>query len=121
MTDAEFLKLPHIAICVYNDSNHDFFYDYFLLSPIEEPVLYDKIHKLNVVGSYVMDRSNNQCKLEFPELNYSMNFYDSDNFEFIDKDFRIKFDNPLKFNELAQKLVMHLKNEITKKAINDLE
>jgi hypothetical protein len=50
-----------------------------------------------------------------------MNFYDSDNFEFVDKDYSIKFDNPLKFNELAQKLVMYLKNEITKKAINDLE
>lgn len=62
MTDDEFLKLPHIVICIYNDSDHDFFYDYFLLSPIEEPVLYDKIHKLNVVGSYVMDRSNNQCE-----------------------------------------------------------
>ena len=73
MTDDEFLKLPHIAICIYNDSDNDFFYNYFLLSPIEEPVLYDKIHKLNVVGSYVMDRSNNQCKLEFPELNYSTN------------------------------------------------
>lgn len=121
MTDAEFLKLPHIAMCIYNDSNNDFFYDYFLLSPIEEPVLYSKTHMLNVVGSYVMDRSNNQCKLEFPELNYSINFYDTDNFIFIDKDFRIKFDNPLMFNELAQKLVMHLKNEITKKAINDLE
>lgn len=60
MTDDEFLKLPHIAVC---------------------------------------------------------NFDDSDHFEFIDKDFRIKFDNPLKFNELTQKLVMHLKNEITKKQL----
>ena len=121
MTDAEFLKLPHIAIRIFNDSGNDFDYDYFLLSPIEEPVLYSKTHKLNVVGSYVMDRSNNTCKLEFPELNYSTNFYDTDCFEFVDKDFRLKFNNPLMFNELAQKLVMHLKNEITKNAINDLE
>ena len=121
MTDAEFLKLPHIAIRISNDSDNDFFYDYFLLSPIKEPIFYGKNHMLNVVGSYVMDRSNNQCKLEFPALNYSMNFYDTDHFEFIDKDFRIKFDNPLKFNELAQKLIMHLRNEITKNAINDLE
>lgn len=121
MTDAEFLKLPHIAVRICNDSDNDYFYDYFLLSPIEEPVLYNKKHMLNVVGSYVMDRSNNTCKLEFPELNYSTNFYDTDCFEFIDKDFRIKFNNPLMFNELAQKLIMHLKNEITKNAINDLE
>lgn len=120
MTDAEFLKLPHIVV-LHKESDHDFAYDYFVLSRTEEPALYDKIPMLNVVGSYVMDRTNNKCKLKFPELNYSTNFYDTDNFEFIDKDFRIKFDNPLKFNELAQKLVMHLKNEITKKAINDLE
>ena len=120
MTDAEFLKLPHLAILC-NDSENDFVYDYFLLSPIEEPILYSKTHMLNVVGSYVMDRSNNTCKLDFPELNYSTNFYDSDCFQFIHNDFRLNFNNPTKFNELAQKLILHLRNEITKNAINDLE
>jgi len=119
MTNDEFLKLPHIAV-LREAADHDFVYDYFLLSPTEDPQFYPGIHMLNVVGSYVMDRSNNRCKLEFPELNYSANFYDSDCFEFIDNDFRIKFNNPLMFNELAQKLVMHLKNEITKKAIDSL-
>lgn len=120
MTDDEFLKLPHIAV-LHESDDHDFVYDYFLLSRTEDPILYDKIHMLNVVGSYVRDRSNNICKLEFPDLNYSANFYHSDHFQFIHNDFRINFNNPAKFNELAQKLVMHLKNEVTKNAINDLE
>lgn len=122
MTDDEFLKLPHIAV-LREDSSNDFVYDYFLLSRTEEPILYynSKIHMLNVVGSYVRDRSNNICRLEFPSLNYSANFFDSDCFQFIHNDFRINFNNPAKFNELAQKLIMHLRNEITKNAINDLE
>jgi hypothetical protein len=120
MTDDEFLKLPHIAVLREAD-DHDFVYDYFLLSPIEDPQFYPGIHMLNVIGSYVMDRSNNRCKLEFPDLNYSANFYNSDYFEFIHNDFIIKFNNPAKFNELAQKLILHLKNEITKNAINDLD
>ena len=124
ITEKEFRNRPYISV-LKPESDGDFHYEYFVLSTTEEPIYYEKNQILNVLGSYIDERTDNKCILYHPKLNYSENYYGLYSLQFVDKDFSLSFndhaaDAKEKFIEFAVKVVAHMNKRITLYALEAL-
>lgn len=124
ITEEEFRNRPYITVLIL-ESDGDFHYNYFVLSKTEEPIYYEKEQLLNVIGSYIEERTDNKCILYYPKLNYSENYYGTNSLQFIDKDFYLSFDGRAtdakeKFIEFAVKIVTHMNKRIILDALEEL-
>lgn len=124
ITEKEFRNRPYISV-LKPESDGDYHYEYFVLSTTEEPIYYEKRQMLNVIGSYIDERTGNKCILYHPKLNFSENYSGINSLQFIDKDFSLSFDGRAldakeKFAEFAVKIVAHMNKKIMLDALEEL-
>lgn len=125
-------RCPHLVITRYRNGRSPLT-ERFILSNKAEPVYYPQYNMLNVVGSYIVTPRKTpegivKYSVNFPNLDFSENFYSNDSITFIDNDYILKHtfsynkcdDYYNKFQEFAKKLVLHVTNEMTRRAIDSL-
>ena len=94
-------------------------FKYFILANDAEAVYYPDHNVLNVLGTWAQDMGD-RLMLITPEFNYSENLYIGGSITFVDGDFTLRSTECPSFKEFSLRVVMHVKNELTKTALEEL-
>lgn len=132
ISESRLKRCPHLVITRYRNGKPPLT-ERFILSNKAEPIYYPQYNMLNVLGSYIVTPWKNPegiiiYSVNFPNLDFSENFYSNDSIMFVDNDYILKHsfnynkcdDYYNKFREFTKKLVLHVTNEMTKRAIDSL-
>jgi hypothetical protein len=134
ISESRLKRCPHLVITRYRNGTSPRT-ERFILSNKAEPVYYPQYNMLNVVGSYIVTPRKTpegivKYSVTFPNLDFSENFYAcaNDSIIFVDNCYILKHtfsyndcdDYYGKFREFSKKLVLHVTNEMTRRAIDSL-